>query len=172
MKQMIDRAMFWRFIPQVENPIKLVKVKGSSTREKKPIISPIEHVNALIAALDEPYDLMVLVAATLGLRVSEVVALQWIDFDFEQKKVTIRRAYTHSTLGKPKSKASEAELPIEDSLLDQLLEFRSGDSEWVFPSPVTGHSYSADNHLRVQQCTEIRHPSEDQVVFGLIEGLD
>jgi hypothetical protein len=69
MKQMIDRAMFWRFIPQVENPIKLVKVRGSSTREKKPIISPIEHVNALISALDEPYDLMVLVAATLGPRI-------------------------------------------------------------------------------------------------------
>jgi integrase len=35
-------------------------------------------------------------------------------------------------------------MPIEDSLLDQLLEFRSGDNEWVSPSPVTDHSYSAD----------------------------
>ena len=41
---------------------------------------------------------MVLVAVGLGLRVSEAVALQWIDFDFKNRKVTIRRAYTHSAL--------------------------------------------------------------------------
>lgn len=144
MKQLIDRAMFWRLIPQVENPMKLVRVKGSSTRQKKPIISPKEHVNALIAVLEEPYDLMVLVAATLGLRVSEVVALHWDDFSWEEKKVTVRRAYTHSALGKVKTPSSWADLPIEDDLRDQLIEFRTGDSELVFPSPVTEGYYSAD----------------------------
>jgi integrase len=149
-KQLFDRAMFWEYLPAGENPITLVKVRGVSLRVKVIHILTQNQVNALVAVLQEPYNLMVLVAAGLGLRVSEVVALQWDDIDQKAKTITIRRAYTHSALKGVKTEASEAVLPISDMLLDALFTHRSGSGageQWVFPSPVTGHPYSADTIL-------------------------
>ncbi len=148
MKQLIDRAMFWRFIPVGENPMKLVQVRGSSKRQKSIVIITIEQVNQLIEALPMPYSLMVLVSASLGLRVEEVIPLQWEDFDFAAKTVTIKRAYTHSELKEPKTDASWSTLPLEGTLLDVLKANRPEDGLWVFPSPVTGGCMSADTILQ------------------------
>ena len=68
---------------------------------KKVVLLSPEQVAALITALEEPYNLMVLVAASLGLRVEEVVALQWDDFDFAGKTLTIRRALPTRNWGSP-----------------------------------------------------------------------
>jgi len=38
----------------------------------------------IVATLKEPYRAMVYIAQCLGLRVSEIAALQWDDFDFEK----------------------------------------------------------------------------------------
>lgn len=121
MKQLLDRAMFWEMLPLGANPIRLVKVKGSSKRQKKPILLTFEEVNALIAALPEPYNLMVLVAAAVGLRVEEVVALQWRDFDREAHTLTIQRVFTHSALKDlPKTEASEGDLPFPQEVLETV----------------------------------------------------
>jgi integrase len=148
MKQLIDRAMFWEMLPLSANPITLVKVKGSSKRLKKPILLTIEQVNALIGELTEPYNLMVLVAAAIGLRVEEVVALQWGDFDRDAETLTIRRVFTHSALKDvPKTDASGADLPFPVELLAALDANLTEGSEWVFPSPVTGRCRSSDTIL-------------------------
>ena len=148
MKQLLDRAMFWEMLPHGANPITLVKVKGASKRQKKPILLTIKQVNALIAALPEPYNLMVLVAAAIGLRVEEVVALQWRDFDRDAHTLTIHRVFTHSALKDvPKTEASEGDLPFPPKLLSALQANRVEGSEWVFPSPITGGCRSADTIL-------------------------
>jgi hypothetical protein len=54
LKQLIDRAMYWELIPIVENPIKLVKVKGITKRAKKIVLLTPEQVSTLVAALEEP----------------------------------------------------------------------------------------------------------------------
>lgn len=115
MKQLIDQAMFWRMIPTAVNPITLVRVKGSTLRQKKPTILSVEQVNALIAVLPEPYSLMVLTAASLGLRCEEVVALQWGDFDLDSRIVTIQRAFTHGELKEVKLEASRVRFPWKES---------------------------------------------------------
>jgi integrase len=147
MKQLFDKAMLWRLIPLGVNPMTLVKVKGASKREKKVVLLTVKQVNALVAALPQPYSLMVLVAASLGLRAEEVVAIQWQDLDFRKRSVTIRRAFTHSELKEVKTDASAAELPVTSDLIRALKEYRTGASEWVFPSPVTGGPYSSDTIL-------------------------
>lgn len=43
-------------------------------------------------ALEEPYRTMVIIAMCLGLRVSEILALKWPDFDFEEGTLMITRA--------------------------------------------------------------------------------
>jgi integrase len=107
-KQLIDRAMFWELLPTAANPITLVKVRGSSKREKPILLLTIDQVNALVEALPPPYCLMVFITAMLGLRVEETVALKWIDFSFEEKEVNIRRAFTHGELREVKTDASAA----------------------------------------------------------------
>lgn len=149
MKQMFDRAMVWGLYPLGVNPMSLVKVRGSSKREKRPIVLTPDQANLLVSKLPQPYSLMVFVAAGLGLRVSEVLALKWEDFDFRSKTVTIRRAYTHNAVKEAKTDASAATLPIATNLVSALKAHRRAhpDTDWVFPSPVTGRPYSADTIL-------------------------
>ena len=149
LKQLFDKAMFWELIPTAINPMTLVKVKGVSKRQKKVVLLTPAQVVALIAELEEPHNLMVLVAASLGLRVEEIVALQWDDFDFAAKTLTIGRAFTHAELGAPKSDSSAATLPISAALVKALQAYRPKvKSEWLFPSRVTGGPRSADMILK------------------------
>ena len=155
MKQLLDKAMFWELMPIAINPITLVKVKGASLRVKRVEPYTPEQVMKLYGALKEPYSVMIAIAASLGLRVEEVIPLQWTDFDFKvTKKVFIQRAYTHGELGAPKSTASAAELPLPEDLIEIIQAYRPsvGNSIWLFPSPVTGGPRSADmilaDHLK------------------------
>jgi integrase len=154
LKQLVDRAMYWELVPTTINPVTLVKVKGASLRGKRIEPWTQEQVMTLYASLSQPYSVMVYLVASLGLRAEEMVALQWTDFDFEVKKtLTIKRAYTHGALGPPKSTASAATLPLPDSLITVLQEYRKeSKSEWLFPSPANGGPRSADmilaDHLK------------------------
>jgi integrase len=151
MKQLIDKAQFWEYIPVGVNPNKLVKVKGARSRQKRINLYTIEQTMTLIGELDEPYGLMLYVVASLGLRVEEVVALQWDDFDFPGKTLTISRAWTHAALGPPKSNASAATLPIPETLIAALKAYKrrvKSTSEWLFPSARTGGPRSADMILQ------------------------
>ncbi len=148
MKQNIDRAMFWRLLPMRENPMKLIRVKGVTKREKPIVLVTISQVNKLVAALPQPYSLMVLVAASLGLRVEEVLPLKWEDFDFKGRTLTITRAYTHGELKEVKTSASGAILPIEGAVVTALLAHQTtSTSEWCFPSPKTGTPMRGDTIL-------------------------
>jgi integrase len=46
---------------------------------------------------------MMLVAARLGLRVSEILALQWRDFDFSGRTLLIERSVVHGRVGDVKT---------------------------------------------------------------------
>jgi integrase len=138
LKQLIDRAMYWELLPSVTNPVKLVKVRGVTKREKKIVLLTPEQATMLIAALEEPYSVVILISACLGLRIEETSALQWEDFNFEARTVEIQRAWTHGEVGDVKTPASEAKLPIPEDLVAALLKYRMRPqpktSKWLFPS--------------------------------------
>ena len=79
--KLLDLAMLWEYIPVGRNPMELVRVKGSTKRQKAN-----RHTHAgsnsrrWWSALPEPYNLMVLVCGCLGLRVSETLGLKWRGF--------------------------------------------------------------------------------------------
>ena len=52
---------------------------------------------------------MVLIAGCLGLRVSEIVALQWRDFDFIGLTLLIQRGIVHGRVGDVKPKTGDLE---------------------------------------------------------------
>jgi len=60
----------------------LVEVRGISKRQKKPVDLTIEHCFMLIDLLPEPYRTMVITALFTGLRIEEILALDWTKIDF------------------------------------------------------------------------------------------
>jgi integrase len=80
---------------------------------------------------------MVVTIACLGLRVSELLALQWGDIDFENLTVRIQRSFVTGEVNPTKSDASEASLPLDSDLAEALLEHKAratykADSDYVF----------------------------------------
>src|SRR5260221_2716074 len=67
------------------NPIDLVRQSGG--RRGIPPVFTAEQICLLLEQISHPYHTMVLIAACLGLRVSEIMGLQWGDFDWENFSV-------------------------------------------------------------------------------------
>jgi integrase len=65
---------------------------------------------------------MVMIAGSLGLRVSEIMGLQWSDFDFENNTVLVQRGVVHGRVGEVKTEYSKDHLPIDSLLVEKLLQ--------------------------------------------------
>jgi len=108
----------WELIDK--NPIKLVRVKGGTKRLKTPrVLTPAEF-NSLLPFLREPYRTMVLVAGCLGLRVSEIVAWKWDDFDFDDLTLLVQRSIVHGHVGDVKTEYSRDSVPLDPALVQAL----------------------------------------------------
>ena len=77
-----------------------------------------EQFESLLPLIPEPYQTMVLVAGCLGLRVSEIVALQWGDFDFEELTLLIQRSIVHGRVGDVKTEYSRDSVPLDPTLVE------------------------------------------------------
>ena len=122
------------------NPMSLVMVKGTTKRERQPIILTPEQFNTLVAALPNPVNVMALIAGYLGLRCGEFLALHWEDIDWKEKTITIQRNFTHGEISEVKTDSSGALLPLDGELIGILKQYRTTlhGSELVFPSSRTG----------------------------------
>ncbi len=140
--RVFDLAMLWGWIPTQRNQMQLVKVK-STERVREIVILSVDQCRSLLKELGEPYATMVVIAGSLGLRVSEVLALHWPDFNFDAKIKTVNlgRRYSHGKVNKLKTRASKAELPIDDVLARRILSLPHA-SDLLFPSPTTGLYFS------------------------------
>ena len=84
---------------------------------------------------------MVLVAACLGLRASEITGLQWGDFNWADLTVLIRRGVVNGRAGETKTEASRKPLPIDPQLAEPLqklqqLSLHIGPEDWVFANRI------------------------------------
>lgn len=147
MHRLFERAMFWELIPMERNPMALVEIPGSSRRSKKPIILTLDQYFAVLQLLPEPYRTMVVVAQCLGLRVSEILALQWPDINFAELTMRVTRAVVDGVVDEVKTEYSEDDLPLDPDLATVLLNWKrqcpESEEDWIFPSPVTGRCYHA-----------------------------
>src|SRR5262249_44472749 len=82
MRVLFNAAMRWELMEIRENPMKLVRVRGVSKREKEPRVLDVPECHAVMQQLEEPYRTMVALALATGLRSSELFALKWRDFDW------------------------------------------------------------------------------------------
>jgi integrase len=127
-------ALRWNFTDR--NPVALVRQSGG--RRAIPRILTVQEIKLLLAELIEPCRTMVLVAASLGLRASEIMGLRWSDFDWDNRTVLIQRGVVNGRPGDTKTEASRKALPVDACLAAALLELRKcqthrmSPGDWVF----------------------------------------
>jgi integrase len=63
-------------------------------------------------AMPQPERTLTLLIAATGLRISECLGLQWADVDYVNQQVFVRRSWTGGKVGKSKSAASKAPVPL------------------------------------------------------------
>lgn len=98
-----------------------------------------EEVSQLVkASINTPLELPILLAAFMGLRRSEIIALKWDNIDFQNKKMIIDEATVlnidnEPTTKKPKSVSGQRTIDIPASVLDALNRHRTDDNIQVVP---------------------------------------
>ena len=147
MHTIFECAVRWELAPR--NPIALVRVKGGSKRLRPPMILTIDQFHAVLCRLAEPHRTMALMAGCLGLRVSEIVGLQWTDFDFEKGTLLVERSVVHGRVDDVKTEYSRDQVPLDPALTACLLAYRPESyptrEGWLFASPQTGRPFHQDS---------------------------
>ena len=145
----------WGIVELGKNSVSLVRVKNASKRLKRPRVLDVAEYFELLKHLNEPHRTMVLVAQCLGLRVSEILGLQWGDFSFENRSVLVQRSVVGGRVDDVKTEYSKDDVPLDARLAEALLSWRAAsffprDTDWVFANPVTGRPYHQES-LRKRQ---------------------
>jgi integrase len=120
------------------NPIS--QVRQSAKRRTTPCVLGSAEIQALLAELTDVNHLLVLLAASTGLRQSELFALKWMDLDFESKQANVTRSIVHQVVGRCKTQTSQKPVPLDSRLIGELQKWRRetryrSPEDWVFASP-------------------------------------
>ena len=99
-----------------------------------------QEIQSLLAELEQPFRLMVLLDVTTGLRRSELFALKWSDIDFWNLVIEVCRSICEGVVGNCKTEASRSPIPLSlDVAVDLWLWKEStnyaASDDWVFASP-------------------------------------
>lgn len=100
-----------------------------------------EQLATFLAVVHPRHQLMFRLLAATGLRVSELIALQWqhLRLDGSEPCVRVRRALVRGKVEPPKSRHGRRDVPLDAVLVSELRAWRAG-TEWpdadnlVFPS--------------------------------------
>lgn len=126
-------------IPRDESANPLNWVRQKTTSSYVPVIMNPRQAFEILLNIPEPRRTLVLTDAATALRVSEILGLMWADVDFESQVIEVKRAYVWGGFKVPKSKASQAPVPMHPILAGFLLAWRERtpfgkDGDFVFPS--------------------------------------
>jgi integrase len=138
---LVDFAMCAGVVKISRNAIELVVVTGATKRTRQPRSLTVEEFQKLRDELAEPFKTMAQIAVCFGLRVSELLALQWQDVDWLNGKLRIERAIVMQNVDEVKTLASRRQMSFAPELLAVLKLWRqqtqfSADTDWIFASPV------------------------------------
>ena len=99
---------------------------------------------------------IVLAAAMSELRMGELLALRWVDVDWQAKRIRVRGSIVRGAFGTPKSRRGSRSVPLADRLggeLDRLHRMSAfqGEQDLVFGNPDTGNPLDGTALLRAFQ---------------------
>jgi integrase len=136
-----DAAMFFRYLPIARNPMELVKVPivKAAPKSKPRIVLSKDEFRLLLARFVGMYRVMVLLAACVGLRRSEIFGLKWLDFNWPKNELFIQRSHVEGYEDDTKTESSNTLVPLH-SIVEALLAWRKqstfkADTDYVFASP-------------------------------------
>ena len=147
--------LFRSFLPKISKRYKIAPL----TREEVAVL-----IQTAKEKLPRYYPLF-LCAVRTGLRMGELLALQWSDLDWQGRFIEVRRNYTHFQITTPKSGESrrvdmskELTQTLKDLLLERQIDAGATGTEvplWVFPSETGGLLHP--------------HNIRDRVFYGLLK---
>lgn len=140
LRVLFNCAMRWELAEVSENPMKLVRVRGSSKRQKEPRVISIVQFQRLVEELKDPYRTMVILDLATGLRCSELFALKWCDVIWDDLSLLVRRGIVDTVVSDVKTEYSRAGMPLDPALAEVLLNWQRATQfnrpdDWVFASP-------------------------------------
>ena len=146
--------------------MKFVRVRTQSEYEAK-IITPEQCFRILMAMPQLERTLTLLIAAT-GLRISECLGLQWADVDYDSQQVFVRRSWTGGKVGKSKSAASKAPVPLVPLLAGFIRQWQEQTpygqpTDWVFAS-----TRLKGKQPRVANMSEDRLAAQDEMLAAMM----
>jgi integrase len=113
-----------------------------STVQAAPRCFTIEESRRIIAAAEQPWRALYQILAATGLRIGEVLALEWRHCDFANRRLLIRQGAARGRLQTLKSKNSRADVEIPEQLVEALQLYRAvhraNAENLLFPSPRGG----------------------------------
>jgi integrase len=120
------------------NPITLVR--QSAKRLRTPDVLDVNEIRQLLDEMQDPFRTMVFLAASTGLRVSELIGLKWGDIDFNTYEIRLTRAVVDGIVGQLKTEASRKPVALDRDLAKVLSLWRTRtlfktQDDWLFASP-------------------------------------
>jgi integrase len=107
-----------------------------------------EQLRRVLAEVPDGWAPFFELLASTGLRVSEAIALRWMDLELDgQPCLWVRRSVVGGVIGAPKSRFGRRCIPLDSTLATQLVAHRdprSGEEGLVFPS-ATGTPLNPNN---------------------------
>jgi integrase len=103
---------------------------------------------------------MVFLAASTGLRVSEILGLKWGEIDFVALDIRLSRGVVDGIVGVMKTEASRKPIALDSGLADVLLNWRACSAynqpeDWLFASPrMKGAKPYSPGRLRTVRAAE------------------
>lgn len=119
------------------NPISLVR-QGAKRRTIPSVLTPAE-IKVLLGGLGLRERTLVLLAASTGLRQSELFGVKWADIDFDLHTMSVTRSIVHGVVGPCKTESSQKPVPLHPSVSAELIQWREvcryvKPDDWVFAS--------------------------------------
>jgi len=134
------------------NPCAGLRLPGGTSPDRHARALTDTELTRLIAETPEHWRLLVSFLAQTGLRVGELIVLQWGDVDLDRRRVQVRRRLYKGVVDAPKSRYGIRDVPLSPSLATGLAEYRAQtpypeNSDLVFPTR-TGTEQAGSNLLR------------------------
>ena len=135
MSVLFNHACRYEFFDR--NPICLVR--QSAKRRTAPTVMLPAEIKALLNGLGIRERTLVLLAASTGLRQSELFGLKWGDVDFAQGTMNVTRSIVYGVVGPCKTESSQKPAPVHPLLADALTMWKGHSAytkpnDWVFAS--------------------------------------
>ncbi len=137
-----DFAQWRGDLPITRNPMQLVTIAGATKRVRRPRSLTPAELQMFVQHLDEPFRTLAQVSVCCRLRISEALALKWLDVNWKDGRLQIERGIVAGNVDGVKTEGSRRALFISSDVLTVLTTWRmvtefSAESDWLFASPAT-----------------------------------